>query len=433
LTLDPFVNTRAARAWWVAVVCGLASYIDACAIFSSGTALVIYKDTIGITPGQIGLLSGALIFCIAIGALIGGRLGDRYGRRSVFILTMVMIVAGSSMLMVMTSFIGLFLGTVLVGLGAGADLPVSLAAIAEAATDENRGKMLGFSQIMWILGILGALACSSVVGNMGRLGGQIIFSQPGVVACITLLLRIGIPESAKWKASRALRSQGAGKIPGKGASVGDLMKAPFWAPFLALIVFYPLTNMGVNTGGQFGTYLWVNVIGKSVRFASLIGVAGFPLSIFWAYLFMRIVDSPKRFPYFQAGAVAMLMHYFVPAVFGFSTATMIAATLLGGFAFAFAFEGIMKVWTQESFPTLLRSTAQGTIIMVARVLAGSLAIFTPYMIDAAPRTLYFVLGALSFAGLATAWFGFRKGVANTFETEERLRRETSEPAFAPAE
>jgi inositol transporter-like SP family MFS transporter len=424
------LKTRTVHPWWVAIVCGFASYIDACAIFSSGIALVIYQKTIGTTPRQIGILSGALILCIAIGALVGGRLGDRYGRRSVFILTMAMITAGSALLVLMTSFIGLFIGTVLVGLGAGADLPVSLAAIAEAATDENRGKLLGFSQIMWILGILGSLGCSSIVGNMGRLGGQIMFGQPGIISLITLFLRIGIPESDKWRVSRARQSAGSERTSEKSASVKDLLKAPYWTPFLALLLFYPFTNMGVNTGGQFGTYIWVNVIGKSVRFASIISLAGFPLSIFWAYWFMRIADTPKRFLYFQIGAVAMLLHYFVPVVFGFSTVTMIAATLLSGFAFAFAFEGIMKVWTQETFPTLLRTTAQGTIIMVARVLAAALATFTPFMIDSAPRMLYAMLGVISLAGLAAAWFGFRKGVASTFVFEESIGREAPSSTVA---
>jgi inositol transporter-like SP family MFS transporter len=411
-------KTQTVRPWWVAIVCGLASYIDACVIFSSGIALVIYQNTIGTTHGQIGILSGALIFCIAIGALVGGRLGDRYGRRSVFILTMAMIVAGSALLVLMTSFAGLFIGTILVGLGAGADLPVSLAAIAEAASDENRGKLLGFSQIMWILGILGSLGCSSIVGNMGRLGGQIMFGQPGIVSLITLFLRLGIPESDKWKASHARQSAGLETAPENRTSVKDLLRVPFRAPFLALLLFYPFTNMGVNTGGQFGTYIWVNVIGKSVRFASIISLAGFPLSIFWAYWFMRIADTAKRFSYFQIGAVAMLLHYFVPVIFGFSITTMIMATLLSGFAFAFAFEGIMKVWTQESFPTLLRTTAQGTVIMAARVLAAALATFTPFMIDSAPRMLYAVLGVISLAGLTAAWCGFRGGVANTFEALE---------------
>jgi inositol transporter-like SP family MFS transporter len=145
MTVSPS-RSNAINPWWIAIVCGMASYIDACAIIGSGIALVIYQHTIGITENQIGTLSAALITCIAIGALLGGRLGDRYGRRSVFIVTMFMIVVGSAMLTLITSFSWLFIGTIIVGLGAGADLPVSLASIAESATNENRGKLVGFSQ-----------------------------------------------------------------------------------------------------------------------------------------------------------------------------------------------------------------------------------------------------------------------------------------------
>jgi hypothetical protein len=42
------------------------------------------------------------------------------------------------------------------------------------------------------------------------------------------------------------------------------------------------------------------------------------------------------------------------------------------------------------------------------------------MINSAPRMLYAVLGVISLAGLAAAWFGFRRGVANTFETLEQI-------------
>ena len=115
--------TNSVNPWWMTIVCGMASYIDACAIISSGIALVIYQQSIGTTPEQIGDLSFALILCIAFGALVGGRLGDRYGRRSVFIVTMAMIVIGSAMLTLMGSFSGLLIGTVIVGLGTGACRP----------------------------------------------------------------------------------------------------------------------------------------------------------------------------------------------------------------------------------------------------------------------------------------------------------------------
>jgi inositol transporter-like SP family MFS transporter len=409
--------------WWITIVCGMASFIDACAIIGSGIALVLYQHSIGITPDQIGNLSSALIVCIAVGAVVGGRLGDRYGRRSVFIVTMAMIVIGSAMLSLMSSFSGLFIGTILVGLGAGADLPVSLASIAEIATNENRGKLLGFSQIMWILGIESALVCSIIVGDFGRIGGQIMFGQIGVFALITMILRMGIPESDRWKTAHSQRIAGAHTIQARRATIKDLLKGPFLKPFMVLLMFYSCTNLVANTNGQFGTYLWVNVVGKSVPFASTIGQLGLVIGVICAYWFMRISDTPKRFTYFQMGAVAMLLMCLILAVLGFSTLTMIIAGLFGGFGLGFAFEGIMKLWTQESFPTLLRTTAQGDIITVARIFAAILANYTPQMMDSNPRALFFLLAVFSFMGLTAAWLGFRKGAINVFDVEDQIDEE----------
>ncbi|MBN1832323.1 MAG: MFS transporter [Deltaproteobacteria bacterium] len=398
----------------------MASFIDACAIIGSGIALVIYQHSIGTTPEQIGIFSSALILCIAIGALVGGRLGDRYGRRSVFIVTMAMIVIGSAMLSLMSSFSRLLIGMVFVGLGAGADLPVSLAAIAEIATNENRGKLLGFSQIMWIFGIESALVCSAIVGDFGRIGGQIMFGQIGVFAFITMILRMGIPESDRWKTAHSERIAGAHTVQARRAAIKDLIKVPFLKPFIVLLIFYSCTNLVANTNGQFGTYLWVNVVGKSVPFASTIGQLGLVIGVICAYWFMRICDTPKRFPYFQMGAVALLLTCLIPAILGFSTITLIISGLFGGFGLGFAFEGIMKLWTQESFPTLLRTTGQGTIITVARIFAAILAKYTPRMMDSNPRALFFLLAGLSFMGLTAAWLGFRKGAINEFDVEDQI-------------
>lgn len=138
---------------------------------------------------------------------------------------------------------------------------------------------------------------------------------------------------------------------------------------------------------------------------------------------MKIADTPLRFKFFQFGAASLLMMFLLPAVFGISTIVLIIGGIFGFFGIAFAFESIMKVWTQESFPTLLRTTAQGAIIAFARFLAAGLATVTPRIMDSSPRILFFILSGLTFAGIASAWFGFRKGTFNAFEVEDKAERE----------
>lgn len=135
--------------WRVSIIAGLASFVGGAALTVNGIALVIYQQTIGLTPSEVGLLAAVVTAGWAIGALIGGRLGDVYGRRKLFILTMIIIAVGALAPTFSTNFWVLLAGLTLMGLGVGADLPVSLATIAEAAKDSNRGKMLVFTQVMW--------------------------------------------------------------------------------------------------------------------------------------------------------------------------------------------------------------------------------------------------------------------------------------------
>jgi inositol transporter-like SP family MFS transporter len=410
-------ESRPVNAWWVAIVAGMASYIDAAAIVGSGIALVIYQGSIGLQAQALGLLSAALTLSIAVGALVGGRLGDRFGRRSVFIITMVLIAAGAGFLVFSTTVPLLLVGTILVGVGSGADLPVSLATISEAADDHNRGRLIGFSQIMWFVGIAGAVILSIVVGGWGYLGGQLMFGHVGVIAVIVLALRLTIPESTRWKAANAERQGGGRTVRAQRVGLKDILANKLYlVPFLVLLGFYTLTNLAANTTGQFGTYINVNLAGLDIPTSSSISLLGMPLGILFALWFMRISDTPRRMPYFIAGIIAFVASQLVYVFFGFNLVTILAASVLGAFGSAFAFEAIMKLWTQESFPTLMRSTAQGAIIAVARVAAAGLALFTPALL-ATPRLMFLLVALVVSLGGVIAWLGFRKGRFNSFDIE----------------
>ena len=404
MTVSPAAHH--ARTWWVALVSGMASYIDAAAIISFGIALVIYQHTIGLDAVQVGVASGALTFGIAIGALVGGGLGDRYGRRPVFSVTMALIVVGALALTLSTSFPLILAGAICVGLGTGADLPVSLSMISEAATDANRGRLIGFSQILWFVGILVAIGLGIFFGNSGRLGGQIMFGHLAVVSALILVARLTIPESGVWLAARAARRSGVAG-PAQQGALAALLKPPYAGPFLALAGFFSLVNLSANTVGQFGTYLLVNVAGVDGQQASTIALALLPLPILGTLWFMAIADGRHRFTYFTVGAVLLVLGNLVPVFFGLTVETFVASKVISLLGASFAGEAIMKLWVQESFPVLLRTTAQGGVIAIGRLLAALLAGVTPLLIAAGVSILYTVLAVLCAAGVATAWMAFR--------------------------
>jgi len=393
--------------WRVASIAGMASYIDAAAIVGTGTALVLYQGAGIVGPADIGVLSSALTLSIAAGALVGGRLGDRFGRRAVFLATMMLIFVGATGLVFSPSFVLMLIGVIAVGLGCGADLPVSLATISEASDDSNRGKLVGLSQVLWYTGIIATYALQLVIGGMGALGGQIVFGHVALAALVVLLLRVRLPESSEWKAARTEREAGATSYRARAARISDIFRRKdLLVAFVSLLVFYSLTNLAANTKGQFGTYVNVNVVGLTVQQSSLISLLTLPISIALAVWFMRIVDGRRRMLFFSLGVVSLTAAFAVPAVFGFTLVTVLIAQLLFGFGSAFAFEGIMKVWTQESFPTLLRSSAQGAIIAAARVVAAALALWTPALLSA-PQVMYAILAAAVLVGALVAGLTFR--------------------------
>ncbi len=400
-------TARPVRPWWVAIVSGMASYIDAAAIVSFGTAMVLYQDVIGLSAGEIGLASGGLTFGIAAGALIGGRLGDRFGRRPIFTITMILIIAAAAALIVADSFVIIMPAALVLGFATGADLPVSLASISEAATDENRGKLIGFSHLLWSAGFIACSFLTAAIASLGQLGAQILFIHIGVAALLVLIGRLTIPESAAWLQARNERRQGIKTVRADRVAVLDLLRGSYKVPFLALLGFYALTNLAANTGGQFGNYLLVNVGGVDLQTSSVIGLFFIPLGIIGSIWFMRIADKPKRFNYFIIGAVCWVIAHLVYAVFGVSLTTAIVSGIISVVGTSFAFESIMKVWTQEQFPALLRSTAQGTIIAVARLLAAILATVTPVLMLLSANVFYLFLAIVIAAGCGIAWSVFR--------------------------
>lgn len=398
------------QVWFRTSVAGMASYLDAAAIISTGTALVLYQEPLGLTTGDIGRLSALLTFMIAVGALVGGRLGDVYGRKRVFMATMALYTVGAALMVVAGGPALLYVGVVLLGIAVGADLPVSLAMIAEEAPDGARGKLVSFSHILWLVGILAAQLLGIIVGGMGETGGRALYVHLTVVAVVTMVLRARLPESHLWAAAHqqtaglgtADRDTSAPDVARRSTATSDsvdlgtlreLLRGPFLAPMLAVSLFYALVNIGANTGGQFNTYMYVNLAGSTVQLASTVSFITFGIAFGATYLLMRIVDGSNRMRWFTVMAVFYTAGYLVPAVLGVELWTLVTMGVVGSIAGAVAGEPMFKIWAQELFPTVYRSTAQGVMIAITRVVAAVVALWTPTLLETSPNLLFFFVAA----------------------------------------
>ncbi|WBS05566.1 MFS transporter [Pseudoduganella sp. SL102] len=395
-------------AWRVAILAGMASYLDAAAIITSGGALVLYKDHFGLSLGHIGQLSALLTALFAIGALVGGRLGDRFGRRRVFTTTMVGLALGTAMLALAPSLPVLVAGTVIVGFCIGADLPVSMAMIAEEAPPGFKGRLIAFSHVLWMAAIGTTYVLQIFVGGFGELGGRIMWAHVLLVALLVLALRATLPESGEWTRARADAKAATDGVALDAGSIRQLFGRRYIGPFVALGLFYGVFNLAANTGGQFGTLLYTEVAGTSVSTAGLVNTAQLVVSFASAILFMRTVDLPSRMTWFVLGGVLAVAGQLMPILFGVNVYSLAAWQILQGIGGAFAGESMWKVWSQELFPTLLRSTAQGATTFFTRMLAAVAALGTPLLIESGPATLFLTLTVAVGFTTALGWLYIRR-------------------------
>ncbi|MDX3457908.1 MFS transporter [Streptomyces sp. ME02-8801-2C] len=376
----PGPNETTSNPWKTATLAGMASYLDAAALVTSGIAIGgYYAAPLQLAPGTIGSLLGLQTLGFAVGALFGGRLGDRFGRRAVFTCSLVLYAVGVLLLLVAAGPAVLFAGVVVTGLAIGADLPVSLALVNEEAPDGRKGTMVVFSGMLWLAGIVTVLTLSSFMGARGMAGGRILFAHLLVVALVVLVLRLSLGESAEWRAARRAADAHADADAGtiEFSRVRDLFRAPTVHALLATGLYYATWNLGANTLGQFGTFLWTALAeGEVARFSQL-SLLGLPLGFVAGLVFMRVIDRPARHGWFAAGTGLIVVAWALPALLGPTRFTLVAVMLVSGLGNAFAGESIYKIWSQELFPTLLRATATGVTMAFTRAVAGLAALGTP--------------------------------------------------------
>jgi inositol transporter-like SP family MFS transporter len=400
-------TTRSAtrHAWWVAFLSGMVSYLDAGAIVTTGTALVLYGNEFGFGIETIAPLSSILTFAIAVGALIGGRLGDRFGRRRIFLLTLSLFAIGAAVLTFAPGTAWLYPGIILLGFAAGADLPVSMSMIAEAASDANRGKMVSFTHILWMGGVI-------IVSLLGALFG---------------VLRLRLPESKAWQTTAALMAVDP-EMRGIRA-FKPLLTRRYLSALVATGVFYALVNIAANINGQFSTYMYTTVAGAKVSTASTIGMIITIVSAASLLLLMRIVDGRRRMIWFTIMAVLSLVAFMIPAIVGVTVGTLVVFGVLYSIGGAVAGEPMYKVWSQELFPTSHRATAQGITIAFTRIVAALVGLLIPSLIAFGASSIFFLMAATSVVAFAIGIFWIAR-MPKATDDDPALRAADNEAASA---
>lgn len=157
-----------------------------------------------LSPAELGFTVSAALWGTVIGAMVAGPLGRRFGGRTSLLLLAACYLISALGCAASPSWWSFLLFRFIGGLGMGGSSVIAPVYIAEVAPSDWRGRLVGLFQINIIGGILLAYFSNYLIG-LASLGDQEWRWQLGVAAlpaALFLIMLIGIPQSARWLATR---------------------------------------------------------------------------------------------------------------------------------------------------------------------------------------------------------------------------------------
>lgn len=366
---------------------GIGSMLGSGIIIGLSATITVWQAGLGLTEGQVGILSGALTFAIAAGSLLAGTISKTMGLIRSFNSLNVLYALGALICVLSGNFPMLLTGLILAGFASGADLPISLTVISHDAPDERTSAgMVSSTQIFWQIGVFASYIMAFIVSTVeGDLGARIVFGLLGGIAAAAFLWRTFSPKFKEFhEAGDRYRAAENSSGSAEEVSFTKILtsgneKSKFTKLFLCIIVFYVCWNLLANTFGQFQTYILVKA-NASQSVATGTGIALNVLGLFLVALFASAAGSKNRNKFFFVGIVIQAGAMLGIALGGgtlFMIIAMIACYNIGN---QFAGEAIYKVWTQESFPAKARASMQGFINGFSRFCCGLFALITPWLV-----------------------------------------------------
>ncbi|MEJ5339455.1 MAG: MFS transporter [Aquificaceae bacterium] len=192
---------------------GITWVLDAFEVVIVSAVLKPMAKSLQFTPQQSSMMVSGFLLGAILGSLIFGYLADRYGRKKLFLITLLLYAGGTFLTGFASSFEAALLFRITAGAGLGGEFAAIQSAIDEFVPSRHRGKVDGTITALWNLGSL--MASLSAIGLLKvmdeGLAWRVAYLFGGVLALLVVFVRLYVPESPRWLLSRG-RLEEAEKI-----------------------------------------------------------------------------------------------------------------------------------------------------------------------------------------------------------------------------
>lgn len=406
---------------------GVGWALDAMDVGLISFVIAVLAQQWDLSKSETGWIASVGFIGMAIGATLGGLLADRFGRRQVFAITLLVygvatgasaLVGGLAMLIVLRFF---------VGLGLGAELPVASTYVSEFAPRRIRGRLIVILEAFWAVGWTAAALIGYFVIPASESGWRWAFALGAVPAVYAIIVRWGLPESPRWLASRGKIAHAERIVAtfevDAGITSGPLIhKTPvsrviadnaatrlgtLWYPEFRLRTLCIWLIWFCVNFAYYGAFIWIPSIlvdagydlVRSFGFTLLITLAQLPGYAVAAWL-IEVWGRRTTLSVFLAGSA-------VSAVL-FGTAEGVGAIIATGMALSFfnlGAWGALYAVTPEIYPTSLRGTGSGWAAGVGRIASIVAPLIVPVLLGVGGAPLLFAIFAGFFIIAAIVTWG----------------------------
>ncbi|MBW4796552.1 MFS transporter [Pediococcus acidilactici] len=404
------------------IAVSITNFLDSGSIVAGASGLTFWTKELGLSSFQVGLL-GALsanAFGSAIGALIGGHLSDKFGRKVIYTYDMLVYMLGTAIIAFSINFPMLLAGFLITGIAVGAGVPASWTYISETSGSTDRAKNIGISQFAWSMGPAIIFIAGTILAPIGLLGNRLLFIFLTIVAFIAWRLQSKLEESQVFEEQKqAEKDSGITFHPYKDL-FSNMVNIK---SLLFLIGVYMFWNLVAGAMGFFMPYVYETVGGLTNMQANLLQAVLWILTALGTYVgFAKFGDRANHRIFYFVGSAMAAASWIVLTYAGMNWTSLWLFVILWGVSAGIGAQAWYALWATELFPTRYRAGSQGVMFFVVRGSAGIWSIIFPTILTSmgfkAAGTFMIALLIVSLV-IGTVWTPHTRGKSLEQISKER--------------